>query len=444
LAQAQVTHVEEAGKRCGPSARGARGGRLAVIILCLAFLTIALTAFGGVAQASNKGEVLAPSNTSTPQPGETPDAATSSPTLALPTATPTSTQEAVSSNTGWESQSLLELADRYGWPASVTVDGTGMYLVQLVLSERDWAQASVRPFSYGPSAEAAFAAEQEDARLSGFEVERTTFYTYPAYSATFSAPDGSVIERRLRWHADKWILGVSLHGIGGPIVALSTEAIGRDLLELAVSHGLPAPPGGMPTPVPPTEGATPSPTATAVACDLSFPDVTPQYWAYRYIMDLACAGIVSGHDDGMFRPNNPTTRAQIAKMIVLSEDWALLNPPQPSFADVERSHIFYRYIETAYARGILSGYPNHIFKPNSFVTRAQVAKMLVRARSWPLSLQGQAAVPLCDVPTNHWAWIYVQVAIQHGSFNGYANGCFLPDASATRAQIAKVLAQAHR
>jgi hypothetical protein len=40
--------------------------------------------------------------------------------------------------------------------------------------------------------------------------------------------------------------------------------------------------------------------------------------------------------------------------------------------------------------------------------------------------------------------MYVQVAIQHGSFNGYANGCFLPDASATRAQIAKVLAQAHR
>jgi hypothetical protein len=403
-----------------------------------------LAAFGGVARAGDEFGGYDPLSTETPRVGETPEVPTASPTEAI--ATPTATEVIEPTVTvGWEEQALLELADLLGWPAAVTIDGTGMYLVQLVLSESDWAQASIRPFSYGTSAEAAFAAEQEDARLAGFEVEERTFYTYPAYEATFETPEGQVIERRLRWHIDKWIFGVSLQGTSGAIVALDTGDIGRELMVLAVNHGLPAPSGaGSPTPLPPTHGVTPSATATPVECELDFPDVTPQYWAYRYVMELACAGIVSGHTDGTFRPDNPTTRAQIAKMIVLSEDWPLLNPIEPSFADVERSHIFYRYIETAYARGIFSGYGNRLFKPDNYVTRAQVAKILVRARAWPLSLQGQAAVPLCDVPTNHWAWIYVQVAMQHRSFNGYANGCFLPDASATRAQIAKVLAQAHR
>ena len=37
-----------------------------------------------------------------------------------------------------------------------------------------------------------------------------------------------------------------------------------------------------------------------------------------------------------------------------------------------------------------------------------------------------------------------RVAIQHGAFRGYANGCFYPDAVATRAQLAKVLVNATR
>jgi hypothetical protein len=147
---------------------------------------------------------------------------------------------------------------------------------------------------------------------------------------------------------------------------------------------------------------------------------------------------VSGYADGTFRPDNPTTRAQLAKMLVLSQGWDLLNPDVPSFADVNRSHLFYRYIETAYAHGVFDGYGAN-FRPDNYVTRAQVAKMLVLASSWDLSLGGQGPIALCDVPESHWSWLYVQVAMQHGVFNGYANGCFLPDAAATRAQIAKVL-----
>jgi hypothetical protein len=234
-------------------------------------------------------------------------------------------------------------------------------------------------------------------------------------------------------------MGITLYGTSSTILALDTAELGRELLLLAVQNGMPEPPGGvLPTPIPPTAGLPPSSTPTIPACGLTFTDVEPQFWAYRYIMQLACEGVVSGYSDNTFRPDNPTTRAQLAKMLVISRGWTLLNPSESSFKDVDRSHLFYRYIETAYAHGVFDGYGNE-FRPDSYVTRAQVAKMLVRANGWSLSLDGQSPVPLCDVPQDHWSWLYVQVAIQHHVFSGYANGCFLPDAAATRAQITKVM-----
>lgn len=398
------------------------------------------------------GGARADTSTQRSRPLETPELL-DSPTV--PVATPTATEAISETEYGWEEQALLELADRLGWPANVIVDGTGMFLVQLEFSPAERAQAAIRPFSYITTAEAAFIAEQEDAQLAGFSVEQTQFESYPAYVAIFTEQDGTVSARRLRWRVDQWILGVAIDGTSEPIAALDHRAIGTDLMRVAQQHGLPEPtvvpePTAVPaTPIetPPTSepaSPTPRPTRTLVSCEMNFSDLTSDYWAYDYIMELACTGIVSGSNDGTFRPNNATTRAQIAKMIVLSEGWTLVNPKLPSFTDVSRSNIFYRYIETAYAHGILSGYSNGQFRPDNFVTRAQVAKMLVRARGWTLEVSAANEVPLCDVPSTHWAWIYVQVAIQHGSFNGYPTGCFLPNASATRAQIAKVLVQAQR
>lgn len=49
-----------------------------------------------------------------------------------------------------------------------------------------------------------------------------------------------------------------------------------------------------------------------------FPDVPKSHWAYEHIENLAKLGIVKGYPDGTFRPNDPVTRAQVAKMIDLA------------------------------------------------------------------------------------------------------------------------------
>ena len=71
-----------------------------------------------------------------------------------------------------------------------------------------------------------------------------------------------------------------------------------------------------------------------VACAARFSDVCPDYWAYTYIEYLAAHGIISGYADGTFRPGATATRAQLAKMIVLARGWPIVTPPSPSFRDV--------------------------------------------------------------------------------------------------------------
>ena len=57
------------------------------------------------------------------------------------------------------------------------------------------------------------------------------------------------------------------------------------------------------------------------ASGMMYPDVgpgQPGWWAAPYIEWLTSEGIVSGFPDGYYRPMEPTSRAQMAKMVVIS------------------------------------------------------------------------------------------------------------------------------
>ena len=240
---------------------------------------------------------------------------------------------------------------------------------------------------------------------------------------------GVVIERRFHWLADTWILGADVRGFSQSSNPPDPQVISEQLLSIAVHAGLPEPPGGhVPTPNP-TWGLPPMPTATQVTCAVRFTDVSRDYWAFNYIQTLACAGIISGYNDGTFRPDSSTTRAQFAKMIVLARGWTPTSPDTPSFNDVGADNPFYGYIETAVSRGLVSGYGDGTFQPDAFVTRAQVAKILVLARGWHAN--PDLVVPLGDVTSSHWAWPYIQAALQHGVVTGYGDNNFRPNDDAT-------------
>jgi len=76
-------------------------------------------------------------------------------------------------------------------------------------------------------------------------------------------------------------------------------------------------------------------------------DVDSQHWAFDAINKVYNAKIVSGYDDGTFRPDNYTTRAEIVIMINSILNRRDYKPIEESFNDILRSHWAYGAIESA-------------------------------------------------------------------------------------------------
>ena len=199
------------------------------------------------------------------------------------------------------------------------------------------------------------------------------------------------------------------------------------------------------TTVPPSTTTTtihPTTTTTTISGP-TFADVPPTHSFYMEITDLARNGIVSGGSDGLFHPNNPVTRAQFAKIIMLAlgkHTPAIDNAGSPSFTDVPFTGADYPfdYVEEAVALHIIEGYPGGTFRPQASVTRAQLALMLTRAGGSELAKPPADFVcPFVDVPPH--AQEAVRTAVYDTLVNGKTATTFDPYGQATRGQVAKMV-----
>jgi len=126
----------------------------------------------------------------------------------------------------------------------------------------------------------------------------------------------------------------------------------------------------------------PAAMATTTVSQSTFTDV-PRWHPYaRQISALAEGNIVQGMDDGSFKPNDPVTRQQFAKMILLALDVPVAEGNQPSFLDVDsQPDSLYPddYIAVAARSGLTVGTSDRLFSPATPITRAQTISMIVRA-----------------------------------------------------------------
>ncbi|HMA38400.1 MAG TPA: S-layer homology domain-containing protein [Chloroflexia bacterium] len=179
------------------------------------------------------------------------------------------------------------------------------------------------------------------------------------------------------------------------------------------------------------------PDVFATVCSENFVDVPPDAYFAAAVTYLGCDQVLSGYADGTFRPYNNMTRGQLAKLLVVALGWAADTTGGPHFSDVPLGSPFYVYVETAYHQGILSGYADGTFRPNSQITRGQLAKLLVGAFGWSLTTTG--GPHFVDVPPANPFYAFVETAYAHAVISGYADGTFRPYNTATRGQVAKIL-----
>ncbi|KPQ34088.1 MAG: S-layer homology domain [Phormidesmis priestleyi Ana] len=177
---------------------------------------------------------------------------------------------------------------------------------------------------------------------------------------------------------------------------------------------------------------------------IQFADVPNNYWAKPYIDALSSRELISGFQDGDFKPEQPVTRAQIANIV--SRTFELTADKENlEFADVTGDYWAKESIGEVVRGGFMTGFPNDTFAPNDPVTRAQALTTLVTGLGIEPPTNIQASLDrYADANTiPNWANEKMAAATVGGLVVNYPELPQLnPTQPTTRAELAAFLYQA--
>lgn len=109
----------------------------------------------------------------------------------------------------------------------------------------------------------------------------------------------------------------------------------------------------------------------------SFDDVDPAAWYAIYVFKAQKLGWVEGYEDGTFRPDDNVKRAEALKMILVSKIAVeLITGGSIDFSDISGEEWFVDFVAYAVAEDIVDGYGDGTFKPENPITRAEAAKII--------------------------------------------------------------------
>ncbi|MDD3593689.1 MAG: S-layer homology domain-containing protein [Candidatus Gastranaerophilales bacterium] len=123
-------------------------------------------------------------------------------------------------------------------------------------------------------------------------------------------------------------------------------------------------------------------TGAATPLTNSFKDISPSYWAANDINRLAAAQVVAGYPDHTFKPDRYVTRAEFTSLVVSGLNYQ--GEPyydKAIFSDVPQSHWANKVIDKGVNGGLVAGYPDGRFKPNANVTRAEALVTMAKSLS---------------------------------------------------------------
>jgi parallel beta-helix repeat protein len=182
-------------------------------------------------------------------------------------------------------------------------------------------------------------------------------------------------------------------------------------------------------------------SATVTSAALAFTDIPSSHWAYEDITLMREKNWIDGYEDGSFRPDGPITRAEAVTMVSKTLKLSVTEGGFPSFSDVSSNHWAFGAITKGHKLGIVSGYPDGSFQPDSDITRAEAAVILDHIFTYQAD---EKQAKFNDLPSSHWA--YSQVMRLAGSQIVFGTGSQMvePERSVTRAEFSVMLARTVR
>lgn len=161
------------------------------------------------------------------------------------------------------------------------------------------------------------------------------------------------------------------------------------------------------------------------------------HWAESVIKSLFSQKVVSGYEDGSFKPDECISRAEFITMIVSALDMQT-QAGTYVFSDVSDTDWYCAPIVCAASNGIIYGYDNEI-RPTNYITRQDAAVIIYRA----LLAKGYSPNGLAYFEDkdefSDYAYDPIYYLAGAGIIHGYSDDKFMPFNTATRAEVSQLL-----
>ncbi len=161
-----------------------------------------------------------------------------------------------------------------------------------------------------------------------------------------------------------------------------------------------------------------------------FTDVSGNEYYANSALSLAELGVLTGYSDGSFGPGKTITRAEMATIVcrVMGKQVdAKKETQKPDFYDVPANHWACGFINVAVEAGVIGGDGNGRFRPGDNVRYEEAIKMIVCAFGYGDSVKSYPG---------DWSKGYIEVAQQKGILNS-AKGS--KGKASTRADVSVML-----
>ena len=138
-----------------------------------------------------------------------------------------------------------------------------------------------------------------------------------------------------------------------------------------------------------------------------------------------------------FYPERMASRGTVVFALYNLENERTFSGASVRFADVSDDSPYFSAVNFCASMEYVSGYPDGLFRPEESITRAEMCAVLFRFLSLDTITTVESSLP--DVTGDHWAWKSILAVIESNIMHGYTDGTFKPDSNLTRAELSVIL-----
>ncbi|MCR2806425.1 family 10 glycosylhydrolase [Paenibacillus soyae] len=232
---------------------------------------------------------------------------------------------------------------------------------------------------------------------------------------------------------------VTAHRAGEATITVTVGALSATAAITGYIPHNPGPGSGPGTNPDPDGGAEEPGTDPEPEPEIKFSDIA-KHWAKEAIELAVSLGMVTGFEDGTFRPDASVTRAQFVTLMMRAFPIEELSTgEQASFADADEIQAWaMEAVMAAAAAGYIEGYQDGTFRPADQISRSEIAALIVRFAGLE-PIEG-AGLPFEDGElAPGWARGYIAAAVEAGLMQGKGSGTFDPIEDASRAEAVVLL-----